>query len=260
MMKYQLFATLLFIFSITEAKAQRPQGTDRKPNSAALVMLGDEAYFTGRFVEAGELYQKASEAGIDCEAQIRRVEKATIMLSTAKSIQIIDSIIVDKKYFFNYYKISDDAGRIFLTGFTADSLPLIGFENQRRNRQITTDTINGQSDIFIREKLFGGWDEKRAVAGDINSDANENFPFFMPDGITLYFCSDGEGSIGGFDIFVSSFSMESKFLLPENVGMPFNSPFNDYLMVIDEETKTGWFASDRYLEAGKVAVYRFVSE
>ncbi len=40
--------------------------------------------------------------------------------------------------------------------------------------------------------------------------------------------------------------------------MPFNSPFNDYMMVIDEEKEIGWFASDRFQPADSVCVYTFI--
>ena len=46
--------------------------------------------------------------------------------------------------------------------------------------------------------------------------------------------------------------------MPENVGMPFNSPYNDYMYVIDEFNDLGWFASDRYQPEGKCAsMYSF---
>ena len=40
--------------------------------------------------------------------------------------------------------------------------------------------------------------------------------------------------------------------------MPFNSPFNDYLMAIDETNNVGWFASDRFQAADKVIIYLFI--
>lgn len=48
------------------------------------------------------------------------------------------------------------------------------------------------------------------------------------------------------------------YLVPENVGMPFNSPYNDYMYVIDEYNNLGWFASDRYQPEDKVCIYVFV--
>ena len=40
--------------------------------------------------------------------------------------------------------------------------------------------------------------------------------------------------------------------------MPFNSPANDYMYVIDELNNLGWFASDRYQPEDKVCIYVFV--
>jgi len=79
------------------------------------------------------------------------------------------------------------------------------------------------------------------------------------DGVTMYFASDGENSIGGYDIFITRFIPSTNtFLTPENIGMPFNSPYNDYMLVIDEINNIGWFASDRYQPEGKVILYFFI--
>ena len=40
--------------------------------------------------------------------------------------------------------------------------------------------------------------------------------------------------------------------------MPFNSPYNDYMYVIDEYNNLGWFASDRFQPEGKVCIYVFI--
>ena len=81
----------------------------------------------------------------------------------------------------------------------------------------------------------------------------------MADGVTLYYASDGEGSLGGYDIFVTRYDSESSsYLRPDNIGMPFNSPANDYMYVIDELNNLGWFASDRYQPEDKVCIYVFV--
>lgn len=40
--------------------------------------------------------------------------------------------------------------------------------------------------------------------------------------------------------------------------MPFNSPYNDYMYVVDEYNNLGWFASDRHQPEGKVCVYVFI--
>ena len=49
-----------------------------------------------------------------------------------------------------------------------------------------------------------------------------------------------------------------RFLRPDNIGMPFNSTANDYMLVIDEVSNLGWFATDRNQPDGLVCVYVFV--
>ena len=79
------------------------------------------------------------------------------------------------------------------------------------------------------------------------------------DGVTLYFASRGHGSIGGYDLFVTRYNIASNtYLAPEQLGMPFNSPANDYLMVIDEAKGVGWFATDRNQPQGRVCLYLFI--
>ena len=45
---------------------------------------------------------------------------------------------------------------------------------------------------------------------------------------------------------------------PQNMGMPYNSPYNDYLLAIDELNGVGWWATDRNAPAGYVTIYVFV--
>ena len=86
-----------------------------------------------------------------------------------------------------------------------------------------------------------------------------NFPFLMGDGITLYFASDGEGSLGGYDIFVTRYDSEDNtYLRPSNIGAPFNSTANDYLFAVDELNHLGWFVTDRNQPEGYVCVYVFI--
>jgi hypothetical protein len=82
----------------------------------------------------------------------------------------------------------------------------------------------------------------------------------LADGMTLYFANNAEvdGALGGYDIYMTRRNDEEGFYEPTNVGMPYNSPGNDYMMAIDEATGLGWWATDRNAEDGKVTIYVFV--
>lgn len=103
------------------------------------------------------------------------------------------------------------------------------------------------------------WSEVVMLKG-LNEGLTETaFPFMLNDGITFYFAAKGEESIGGYDIFLTRYdSRNGSFLKPENIGMPFNSEANDYLMVINEADSIGYFVSDRRQPEGKVCVYTFI--
>jgi len=134
----------------------------------------------------------------------------------------------------------------------------IKYMTQRQDRMYFSDSIQGQMDIFTSYKLLDGWSKPTSISDAINTPSNENYPFLLLDGVTVYFASDGENSIGGYDLFVTRYNPSTNnFLTPENIGFPFNSPANDYMMVIDEQNKLGWFATDRNQSAGKVIIYTF---
>ena len=81
----------------------------------------------------------------------------------------------------------------------------------------------------------------------------------MPDGVTLYYASDGDESMGGYDIFVATRDASTgEYLLPQNIGMPFNSPHDDFMLAIDEENGVGWWATDRNLLGDKITIYVYV--
>lgn len=230
--------------------------------------LGELYFKSYRFEESVEAYQsfiatlKENDDRIaGLEEKIQTSELAARLLRRVEDIAIIDSMSVDKEKFLYYYNFNKDLGAIssekINTGKTnADK---ITYTTQRGDRICFSDINDGKFDIFSSFKLLDTWTEPVSLSENINSQANENYPFLMLDGVTLYFASDGENSMGGYDLFITKYSPSIQdFLTPENIGMPFNSPYNDYMMVVDELNNVGWFASDRYQPEGKVMIYEFV--
>lgn len=80
----------------------------------------------------------------------------------------------------------------------------------------------------------------------INSEADEVTPFFHEASSTLFYSSDGFNSMGGLDVFKSSLDREAdEYTLPENLGMPINSSYDDAYLVWDTKLKHGFMSSDR---------------
>lgn len=116
----------------------------------------------------------------------------------------------------------------------------------------------GESDLFKMEQLIDGWSASEPLRA-LNTQANEKMPFLMIDGTTLYFSSDREGGMGGLDLYRATYDPDARtFLEPVNLGVPFNSPFDDFLFVADEFQKRAWFSSNRETRGDSTMVYEIV--
>jgi len=88
----------------------------------------------------------------------------------------------------------------------------------------------GGLDIYVSEKLNNGsWGKAKNLGANINTPFDEETPFIHKNG-TLFFCSQGHGSMGGFDIFASSKIDENKWSNPVNLGVPVNSVEDDFFL------------------------------
>ena len=194
------------------------------------------------------------------EPPTEQTERMTQMTMATQRIMFIDSVVVEKKDFLKAYHLSAETGRIapYSTFFPKQDSQAFTFMNALGNRCFYTDN---DSTVYTQERLQHQWTNADSLPG-INSDRllqQVNYPFMMPDGMTLYLAAKGAESIGGYDIFMTTYdAAEGRFLKPENIGMPFNSTANDYLFAIDEYNQLGFFASDRNQPDSLVCVYTFI--
>jgi hypothetical protein len=182
-------------------------------------------------------------------------QQAARMIKGVENITVIDSFVVDKNDFLKAYKISRESGALYHDPAISGTV----YQTEMGNKVLYgNQSTDGKMQLYSRIRLLDGWSEPEPLTS-LNEQGNVNYPFLMSDGITLYYASDGEGSLGGYDIFVTRYDSEnSNYLRPDNIGMPFNSPANDYMYAIDEFNNIGWFASDRYQPDNKVCIYVFV--
>ena len=185
-------------------------------------------------------------------------------LHATERVAVIDSVVCDKDEVIQQIRINRDNGRIDSYASTYHSDDTLGatiYENEFANKRylaVADKENGGKLRLAVSDKIGEQWSEAKLLSG-LNDDNYQNFPFLMSDGLTLYYAADGPESLGGLDIFVSRADGEDGlFLTPENVGFPFNSTANDYLMVIDEFSQLGWFVSDRGQMPGKVCIYTFI--
>lgn len=185
------------------------------------------------------------------------------------STTIIDTVVIDKKDFLRVYPQNNTIGYLSATyDSTGSKLKEFTYTTGKGDSRIISKP-NGDNgfDIFLSNKYLSGWSRPEPIQGKINTKYNECYAIFphYENYRLLYFSSDNrEESLGGYDMFLSHPDSEGEYRTPRALGMPFNSPFNDYLMVMNQleapgaGTGFGYFASDRYLPDGKIAVYAFL--
>lgn len=223
-----------------------------------------------RYDEAIETYEEyiseLEKRKRSTEEAERLLEKSRANLRLLKGVEqvcVIDSFVVNKKEFLAAYKISPESGALYTYSQYFD-VPTEAdntvYETEMANKiYYGEQQKDGKFAILSRTKLMNDWSNGTPLPENINGGQNAGYPYVTTDGVTLYYAADGAESMGGYDIFVTRYnSVNDSYLTPENIGMPFNSPANDYLYVIDEFNNLGWFASDRHQPEDKVCVYVFI--
>lgn len=113
----------------------------------------------------------------------------------------------------------------------------------------------GRGDIYVSKKAGEVWGEPMNIGAPVNSAFDENGLYLAPDGKTLFFCSNGPGSIGFYDIFWTSLGSDGKWSVPVNVGYPINSTGLETKFVMTADKKAAYISTVRDSGLGERDVY-----
>ncbi len=216
-----------------------------------------------------------SELLTQAELQINSCENGLQMLGYATRINRIAKKQVEALSFYTIYDTFSGmhiAKKPQAMWMSADSLvkerhPLSGIvffpeEGSGRDTDVIYFSSYGQDketglDIFRIKRIEGNsWGEPEEIAA-VNSPFDEILPYITPDGSTLYFASNGHYGMGGFDIYKSEYSSDARtWSVPENLGFPISSPYDDFLFVPDAANRAACFASSRDTNNDELTVYK----
>ncbi len=116
------------------------------------------------------------------------------------------------------------------------------------------DTYGG-FDIYKSELGANGqWGTPVNLGPKVNSKFDEDAPFIHPDSKTLFFTSNGEESMGGYDIFKTEL-VNDEWTQPVNLGYPINTTANDNYFNLTADGTRGYFSSDRKGGRGGQDIY-----
>lgn len=186
------------------------------------------------------------------------------MLDRVESIEIIDSVSVAKKDAYTHIPLSPASGR-----YLAPSVLPEVFPHKDASTVYATEDYSmlmwgarnpkGSMSIYQSDRLSDGtYAAPVAIEGEFG-DADIDYPYLSTDGITLYFASKNTDGLGGYDIYMTR-REDGEFLLPQNLGMPYNSLSDDYLLIIDDVKNVGWWMTERTSAPGMVTIYTFIPQ
>ena len=240
---------------------------------ADLLSEGREAFMNYDFELASEKYEKYSNilkkspnaSGKELLDQyLRQLEIAENSLDNVQKIEIIDRIDVPASDYIKYIKLPSTSGKLLNPDISIlknrHNLSDFAYSSEVGDIMMWSENDENQKEVILQsEKLMdGSWEKPISVGDIIKESGNARNPFLMTDGLTLYFSGDGEESMGGYDLFVASKDpVSGEFRQPIGLGYPFNSPYNEFMMAIDEDNGIGWWVTDRNCLDGQVSIYIF---
>ena len=230
--------------------------------------LGDYYLADGNYEEALSHYdtylEKVEPTDTMFVLYTRRAERAKHEFKFYKRVQkvmFVDSIVVAKEKFLTAYMLGKECGDIDMThnmlgGNT--SMEGTAYRTEMGDKIYYADAdANGRLQLYMSYKMLDSWSKPTTLNGLPEGD--NNYPFLWADGVTIYFANNNGNGLGGYDLYVTRYNSDTdRFYMAENLGMPFNSAANDYMMVIDEVNHLGWFATDRNQPEGMVCIYTFI--
>jgi outer membrane protein OmpA-like peptidoglycan-associated protein len=141
--------------------------------------------------------------------------------------------------------LSPDEKKLY---FSSDMPGSVGFDKE------TTATM---SDIWEIDILADGTFSEPRNLKNINTPGRETFPFVSSSNV-LYFASSGHQGLGGLDVFSSSIHADGSAGKVINMGKPINTPYDDFSFIVNDDTRIGYFSSNRPGGLGNDDVYRCI--
>ena len=120
----------------------------------------------------------------------------------------------------------------------------------------------GGRDIYMLKRIGDTeeWSEPINLGEKINGPDDEDSPFISIDNQTFYYSTNGEKSIGGFDIMTALYQEDGTFTEGRNLGYPFNSTNDDIFYTTTLDGSKGYLTSFRKDGYGEKDIYEIYND
>lgn len=240
-------------------KANKAQTTAPKAShSLEEVRSLYRAYQLDEALEAVERLAATAEEGSPAQLLQAQVQRARQMASRADKLELIDSSIVAKSALLEALGVYEPGLRPLQRGLPGDSL-IQGFSY--RDELERNWLIPSGLGIEWRSKVGGEWEVQPLSSEALKQEQPLVSPVLLEDGTTLLFARQSTSGLGGYDLYLSRLREGgASFYEPTLLGMPYNSPYNDYLLSWHEAEGWGTLVSDRFCAPDSVHIYRFTTK
>jgi hypothetical protein len=232
-----------------------------------------------RFDEAIKLYVEYKKIGsaaaikkLQVDREIQACKNGKRLLSDLSDLVVINKKQLSEADYFKGYDVKDIGGKLLVK--PDDYKTAIDIKKKDKSvvylprnaerlyySSYGEDGKNGRDIYFVNKLPNGGWGKPQILPATINTEYDEDYPFLHPNGKTLYFSSKGHNSMGGYDVFKTTFDDATQaWSKPINLEFPINSPDDDILFVTDSLEKTAFFSTGRYSPFGRLDVLKINTE
>ena len=241
----------------------------------AFYFYGKALHLNYEFDQAVKYYTKFNEQASSKEKKEFEVEHLIEMCGNGKSllqqpneISVLGKQTIKRSDFFRAYNLGDIGGKIivkpdqFKTKYDlkVNEYSIIHLQD---NPSILYYSSYGENkergkDIFRMRKLENGeWGAPENIGTPVNTPFDEDYPFMHGDGKTLYFSSKGHNSMGGYDVFRSTYNEATgTWSEPINMDFAISSADDDILFISSKDNQIAYFASARYSLENSIDVYK----
>ncbi|MFA7272943.1 MAG: OmpA family protein [Crocinitomicaceae bacterium] len=172
----------------------------------------------------------------DVEGQLDIFESELKGLEWSSPVSMVSAISSNRS--------NDSYGSYYPDGYT------IYFARDNENRSNGTEIMYSSMQSKLRKDYMAA-----TMLSTVNSKFNEGPIYCHIDGETMYIASNGNNTMGGYDIFVSR-KIQGQWTKPENLGYPINTPYDDFFFASTANGKFAYIASNRAGGQGNYDIYR----
>ncbi len=191
------------------------------------------------------------------------------MLNAVEDVVVLDSLVVPADSVLRYIRLHPSCGQLKKSQTSSSETskrPALLFDHisEKGDRYLSSQSKTSATDrkpylnLYSYDLLLDGWEALRMDDNINPAGSNQCNAYLMSDGVTVYFASDAEGGLGGYDLYASRYNANiGGYFRPEPLPLPFNSEYDDLLYIIDEQARRGYLVSDRQPGSGMLTIYIF---